>query len=228
MSWIGLTGGIAAGKSAVAARLAEHGAVVIDADVVAREVVEPGTPGLAAVAEAFGPAVVDAEGRLDRPALGAIVFRDPEKRVVLEGILHPAIRERTRALRDAAVAVDPQAVVVNDVPLLVESRGSEHGFDEVLVVQAPAEERIRRMVELRGMERAEAERRIAAQASDEQRAAVATQIIDASGSLESTLAQVDAWWAAHAALATPSAHSAPSPRTPGASGAQSDAGNVER
>ncbi|GAB3406809.1 hypothetical protein GCM10027515_21940 [Schumannella luteola] len=197
MSWIGLTGGIAAGKSAVAQRLAEHGAVIIDADVVAREVVEPGTPGLARIVEEFGPEVVDADGRLIRPALGAIVFSDPAKRVVLEGITHPAIRERTRALRDAALAADPDAVVVNDVPLLVESRGREHGFDEVIVVHAPAEERIRRMVELRGMDRAEAERRIAAQASDEERLAVATTVIDASGTLAQTLAQVDEWWAAH-------------------------------
>ena len=188
-----LTGGIASGKSTVARRLAELGAHVVDADVVAREVVEPGTTALAAIAEEFGGGVLTAEGALDRAALGAIVFADPERRRRLEAITHPAVKERSRSL--FAATDGPGEVVVYDVPLLAESRGAD-GFEAVVVVEAPASVRLGRLEELRGMPRAEAERRIAAQATDEERRALADHVIDSSGSLEHTLAQTDAVFAA--------------------------------
>lgn len=188
-----LTGGIASGKSTVSRRLAELGAHVVDADVVAREVVEPGTPALAAIAEEFGGGVLTAEGALDRAALGAVVFADAERRRRLEAITHPAVKERSRSL--FAAADGPGEVVVYDVPLLAESRGAD-GFEAVIVVEAPASVRLRRLEELRGMPRAEAERRIAAQATDEERRALADHVIDSSGSLERTLEQTDALFAA--------------------------------
>lgn len=191
MRLIGLTGGIAAGKSTVAARLAEHGAIVIDADRVAREVVEPGEPALASIASRFGDRVV-VGGALDRPALGAIVFADPDARRDLERITHPAIQARV-AERIAAHADDPRAVVVYDVPLLVEAR-VPHDFDAVVVAHAPAEQRIARLVQLRGVARQEAERRVRAQASDEERLAVADVVVDTSGTMDETIAQVDALW----------------------------------
>lgn len=193
MRLIGLTGGIAAGKSTVAARLAEHGAVVIDADRVAREVVEPGEPALASIAARFGDGVV-VDGALDRAALGAIVFADPDARRDLERITHPAIQARV-AERIAAHADDPDAVVVYDVPLLVEAR-VPHAFDAVVVAHAPAEQRIARLVELRGVAREEAERRVGSQASDDERLAVATMVVDTSGTMDETIAQVDALWRA--------------------------------
>src|SRR5690349_18026027 len=149
---VGLTGGIGAGKSTVAQRLRELGATVIDADQVARQVVEPGTPGLAAVVEAFGPQVLLPDGRLDRPALGRVVFGDGEKLARLNGILHPLIGERTRTLIEA---VPPDAVLVHDIPLLVENQLGA-GFQLVMVVDAPEPERIRRLVEDRGMSADEA------------------------------------------------------------------------
>lgn len=187
-----LTGGIASGKSTVSRRLAELGAHVVDADVVAREVVEPGTPALAAIAEEFGGGVLTAEGALDRAALGAVVFADAERRRRLEAITHPAVKERSRSL--FAAADGPGEVVVYDVPLLAESRGAD-GFEAVVVVEAPASVRLGRLEELRGMPRAEAERRIAAQATDEERRALADHVIDSSGSLERTLEQTDALFA---------------------------------
>lgn len=193
MQWIGLTGGIAAGKSAVAARLAEQGAVVIDADAIARLVVEPGEPALAAIAETFGTGVLDESGRLDRQALAAIVFADPAARAALESITHPVIVERVRRLRAEALEKDPDAVIVYDVPLLAEG-GQTEGFDLVVVVHADVESRIRRMVELRGMDPAEARRRVDAQASDEDRLAIADVVIDANGTLAHTLEQTDALW----------------------------------
>jgi dephospho-CoA kinase len=186
----GLTGGIGAGKSTVAGRLSELGATIIDADRIAREVVEPGTPGLAAVLEAFGPGVLRADGTLDRPALGRIVVGDQAKLATLNGILHPLIGARTGELIEAA---PPDAVLVHDVPLLVENH-LEAAFELVLVVWAPEPERIRRLVEDRGMTAEEARSRIAAQADDEQRRAVADVWIDNSGSREDTIAQVDACW----------------------------------
>jgi dephospho-CoA kinase len=193
MYLIGLTGGIASGKSAVSSRLAELGAVVVDADVLAREVVEPGTPALAAIAEQFGPHVLADDGTLDRPALGAIVFSDPEKRLLLNSITHPAVWRRARELFAAAEARDPRAVVVYDVPLLVEAAGDRPiAFDLVVVVHASVETRLRRLVELRGMTEDEARHRIGSQASDAERLAIADVVIDSDGELEQTLAAADA------------------------------------
>lgn len=193
MLLVAVTGGIASGKSAVAARLAERGAVVVDADQVARDVVAPGAPALARIAEEFGADVLDPDGALDRGRLGEIVFADPEKRAVLNAITHPAVLEeshrRFRAARDA----DPHAIVVYDIPLLVEA-GRHEEFDVVVAVEADIETRIDRMTTLRGMTAEEATRRIAAQASDDDRRAIADVVIDANGTLQETLAQSDALW----------------------------------
>lgn len=193
---VALTGGIASGKSTVARRLAELGAVVVDADVIAREVVEPGTPALARIAEEFGAQVIAPDGRLDRAALGAIVFSDDAARGRLNTITHPAVGELSRARFAAAFADDPDAVVVYDVPLLVDERGEGRAgeFDEVIVVTADEATRIRRLVELRGLDEAEARRRVAAQAPESARLAIADHVIDAGGTLDETLAQVDALW----------------------------------
>jgi dephospho-CoA kinase len=193
MLLVALTGGIASGKSTVARRLAEHGAVIVDADQVARDVVAPGEPALARIAEEFGPGVIAADGSLDRPALGAIVFSEPEGRQKLNAITHPAVLARSRALFAAAAAADPHAIVVYDIPLLVEA-GRHDEFDLVVVVHADAATRIDRMVELRGMTREEAQNRLTSQASDAERLAIADVVIDAEGSLEQTLAQADALW----------------------------------
>jgi dephospho-CoA kinase len=190
---IAVTGGIASGKSAVASRLAELGAVVVDADRIAREVVEPGRPALARIAAEFGPEFLTPNGALDRARLGALIFAEPEKRLLLNGITHPAIAERSHELFAAAGAADPDAVVVYDVPLLVDAERTGE-FDLVVVVVASAETRIRRMVELRGLSRDDAERRIASQASDDERVAIADVVIDADGTLDETTAQVDALW----------------------------------
>ena len=186
---IGLTGGIGSGKSTVARLLAERGAVVVDADRIAREVVEPGTPGLEAVVDAFGDGVLTADGALDRPALAAIVFSDPEPRARLDGIVHPLVRARSAEL---AAAAPPDAVLVNDVPLLVET-GQAGSYDLVLVVEAEEETRVTRLVQ-RGLAAEDARARIAAQATDEQRRAVADVVLDNSGSLEDLTAQVDRFW----------------------------------
>jgi dephospho-CoA kinase len=190
---IAVTGGIASGKSAVAARLAELGAVVVDADRIAREVVEPGTPALERIAREFGPEFLTADGALDRARLGALIFAEPEKRLLLNAITHPAVAERSHALFAAAAAADPDAVVVYDVPLLVDAERTGE-FDLVVVVVASPEARIRRMVELRGMTREDAERRIASQATDAERVAIADVVIDADGTLDETRAQVDTLW----------------------------------
>jgi len=187
---VGLTGGIGAGKSAVAERLAASGAVVIDADALSREVVAPGTEGLAEVVAAFGREVLAADGSLDRPALGRMVFGDEAARRRLESIIHPRVRARTAEL---VAAAPPGAVVVNDVPLLVEA-GYRDRFQLVVVVQAPLEVRIERLARTRGMSRAEAESRIAAQATDEQRREVADVVIDNDGTLDDLRARVDAVW----------------------------------
>jgi dephospho-CoA kinase len=177
---VGLTGGVASGKSTVSALLAELGAVVIDADLLAREVVAPGTDGLAEIVEAFGPGVLTPDGQLDRPAVGDIVFADEEKRRVLEAIIHPRVRERGRLLEADA----PEgAVVVHDIPLLVETGQPSH-FDAVVVVDVPVELQVQRMVELRGMSVADAQARIAAQATRDERLAAATHVIDNTGTLE--------------------------------------------
>ena len=196
MYLIGLTGGIASGKSVVARRLAELGAVHVDADVLARQVVEPGTQGLAAIVEEFGSGILQADGSLDRPALGAIVFSDPEKRLALNAITHPAVWRRARELFDAAEAADPQAVVVYDVPLLVEAASERPiRFDLVVVVNASTATRLQRLVELRGMTREEAAHRLNSQATDTERLAIADVVIDSNGTLDETLAQVDMLWA---------------------------------
>lgn len=188
---VGLTGGIGAGKSTVARRLAGHGAVVLDADSLAREVVEPGTPGLAAVVEAFGPGVVLPDGGLDRPALGQVVFGDAAARQRLNGILHPLIAARTAQLFAAAPA---DAVVVHDVPLLVEN-GMGHGYHLVLVVHTGVEERVHRLTAQRGLSEAQARARIAAQADDEARRAAADVWLDNSGAADGVLSAVDRLWA---------------------------------
>jgi dephospho-CoA kinase len=194
MQRIGLTGGIASGKSVAATRLGEHGAVVIDHDVLAREAVRPGSTGLDAVVAEFGDAVLAPDGSLDRAALGRVVFADAAARERLDAVVHPVIR-RLAAEREAAVAAARTgAVVVHDIPLLVET-GQAEAFHLLVVVDAPAELRVRRLVETRGMDRAEAERRVAAQASDAERLAVADRVLDGSGTVESLREQVDALWA---------------------------------
>ena len=193
MLLIGLTGGIASGKSVVATRLRDHGALHVDADVLAREVVEPGTPGLAAIEREFGPSVIAADGTLDRPALGAIVFSDPEKRLALNAITHPAVWARAKELFAAAGEDD---IVVYDVPLLVEASGERPiTFDLVVVVNASTATRLDRMVNLRGMSREEAQHRLNSQATDTERLAIADIVIDANGTLDETLEQVDTLWA---------------------------------
>jgi dephospho-CoA kinase len=186
---IGLTGGIGAGKSAVAGLLAGHGAVVIDADTIAREVVEPGSPGFEAVVAEFGAGVCGADGRLDRAKLASIVFADEAARRRLNAIVHPLVAERTAEL---LAAVAPDAVVVHDVPLLVENGLAGH-YDLVLVVEAPAAARLARLAE-RGMAPAEARARMAAQASDADRRAVADVLIRNDGSPDDLAARVDAVW----------------------------------
>lgn len=190
MTRVGLTGGIGSGKSAVTALLRERGAVVVDADVLAREVVEPGTPGFAAVVERFGDGVLDGDGRLDRPALGAVVFADEQARRDLEAIIHPRVRARAAELEAAA---GPDAVVVHDVPLLVET-GQAELYDLVVVVDVPVETQIERLASNRGMSRADAESRIAAQATREQRRGAADVVIDNSGTLADLADAVDALW----------------------------------
>jgi dephospho-CoA kinase len=187
---VGLTGGIGSGKSAVAQLLAKHGAVVIDADVLAREVVAAGTPGLAAVAEAFGGHLVRADGSLDREVLGKIVFADPGARRQLESIIHPLIRAET-ARRFAALPAD--AVGVHDIPLLAEV-GSASDYDVVVVVEAPKDHRLDRLAQ-RGLPRDQAEARMANQATDAQRREIADILIDNSGSLDDLRTRADGVWA---------------------------------
>ncbi|HSE07630.1 MAG TPA: dephospho-CoA kinase [Nocardioidaceae bacterium] len=183
---VGLTGGVASGKSTVAAMLRDLGAIVIDADILAREVVAPGTDGLSEIVEAFGKGVLTRQGELDRPAMGEIVFADEEARRRLEGIIHPRVRARGAQMEAGA---GPDAVVVHDIPLLAET-GQASGFDAVLVVDVPVETQVERMVTLRGMSREEAQARIAAQASREERLAIATHVIDNTGTLEDLLDRV--------------------------------------
>jgi len=193
MLLVGLTGGIASGKSVIAERLAEHGAVVVDADKIAREVVEPGTPALTRIAEEFGSAVIAPDGSLDRAALGSIIFADEGQRRILNAITHPAVRELSHRRFAEAGAADPDAIVVYDVPLLSEARGKDE-FDLVVVVSAPEAVRIERMVSLRGMSRAEAESRIRSQVPEADRRALADILIESGGTLDETLAQADVVW----------------------------------
>jgi dephospho-CoA kinase len=191
----GLTGGIGSGKSEVSRRLAVRGAVIIDADVAARAVVAPGTPGLARVAEAFGSGVLGPGGALDRERLGAIVFRDPASRATLNAIVHPLVGEWMRTAERAAVdAARGDLIVVHDVPLLVEnSRAGD--FDLVIVVDVPPELQVERLVSQRGMTPDQARARLAAQATREQRLAMADLVIDNSGSLADLDRRVTEVWA---------------------------------
>ncbi len=177
---------MASGKSTVADLLREHGAVVIDADALAREVVARGTPGLARVVEAFGPDVLTADGELDRPRMGALVFADPEQRRLLESIVHPLVFERYAELE---VGLSPDDLVVHDIPLLVET-GRAGEFEAVLVVDTPSEVRVERMMSERGWTRIDAEARIAAQSTREERLAAATHVIDNGGTREQLSARV--------------------------------------
>ena len=193
MPLIALTGGIASGKSTIAGRLAEHGATVVDADQIVRDVQAPGTRVLREIAATFGDEMIAADGSLDRAALGARVFGDDEALERLNAIVHPAVREESARRFAAAFAEDPTAVVVYDVPLLVEARVDDP-WDTIVVAHAPAEERLRRLVEIRGMERGAAQDRIDAQVSDEKRLAIADVVIDTSGTIEQTIEQTDAAW----------------------------------
>ncbi|PAZ15420.1 dephospho-CoA kinase [Streptomyces sp. SA15] len=188
---VGLTGGIGAGKSEVSRLLVECGAVLIDADRIAREVVAPGTPGLAAVVEAFGEEILAADGSLDRPKLGSIVFADPEQLARLNAIVHPLVGARSREL-EAAAAED--AVVVHDVPLLAEN-GLAPLYDVVVVVDVSPETQLNRLVRLRGMAEADARARMAAQATREKRLEIADVVIDNDVPLEELQRRVRDVWA---------------------------------
>ena len=190
MLLVGLTGGIGAGKSTVAALLAERGAVILDADQVAREVVEPDQPAFAALVEQFGPSIICPDGRLDRQALADVAFATPESKAALDAITHPAIHaEFGRRMLEA-----PDGIIVMDVPLLVESKtAAERGYEVVIVVEAPEALRLDRL-EGRGVPRADAQARMRAQATDEERRAVATHLIDNSSDQAALVAQVDALW----------------------------------
>ncbi|MYV69423.1 dephospho-CoA kinase [Streptomyces sp. SID2131] len=187
---MGLTGGIGAGKSEVSRLLVSYGAVLVDADRIAREVVEPGTPGLAAVVEAFGDGVLTAEGTLDRPKLGSIVFADADRLATLNAIVHPLVGARSAELESRAEAGD---VVVHDVPLLTEN-GLAPLYDLVVVVDASPETQLDRLVRLRGMDESEARARMAAQATRAQRLAVADLVIDNDGPLDALEPQVRKVW----------------------------------
>ena len=188
---VGLTGGIGSGKSAVAALLAEHGAVIVAADLLAREAVAPGSVGLARVVEEFGPAVLNPDGSLDRAALGELVFADPRARARLNAIVHPRVRELA-ALAEQAAA--PDAVVVHVIPLLVET-GQQGAFDLVVVVDVDPDTQLRRVIARDGLTGEQAAARIAAQATREQRLAATDLVIDNSGSPAQLAAQVAAVWA---------------------------------
>ncbi|HTT54371.1 MAG TPA: dephospho-CoA kinase [Streptosporangiaceae bacterium] len=188
---VGLTGGIASGKSEVARRLAGYGALIIDADRIAREVVEPGTPGLAQVVGQFGSVVLARDGTLDRQALGEIVFADPELRGKLNGIIHPLVGARIRELEQGA---DADTILVEDIPLIAENDMAGF-FDLVVVVDVPPRLQEERLIRDRGMTRDQAAARMAAQASREQRLAMAGIVLDNSGSLAELDREVGELWA---------------------------------
>ncbi len=188
---VALTGGIGSGKSTVADLLVARGAQLVDADRIARQVVEPGQPALAALVERFGPQILDADGRLDRPRLAEVAFADPESRADLDRITHPAINEEFGRQMQAA---PPDAIVICDVPLLAESTQAQaRGYQLVIVVEAPREIRLDRL-EQRGIPRADAERRMAAQASDDDRRRFATHVIDNRGDRAALEEQADTVW----------------------------------
>lgn len=187
---IGLTGGIASGKSTVARKLEQLGAFTIDADVLARDVVALGTEGLKAVVARFGNSVLAADRSLDRSVLARVIFADPQARADLNAIIHPLVRERAAELEAAAPV---GAVVVHVIPLLVET-GQQDRFDAVVVVDTTVEEQLRRLTRRDGLTQTEAEQRVAAQASREERLGAATHVIDSSGPVRETMRQVDELW----------------------------------
>lgn len=189
MITVGLTGGIGSGKSTVAGLLTSYGAVVVDADVLAREAVAPGTRGLARVVEEFGPGVLAADGSLDRPRLAALVFGDPERLAVLNAIVHPYVDARRAELTAGA---PPDSVVVLDVPLLVENGLTD--YDVIVVVDASAATQLHRLVEARGIDESQARARMAVQAGREERLAVADVVIDNDGDLANLQQQVERLW----------------------------------
>jgi dephospho-CoA kinase len=195
---VGLTGGIGSGKSTVSALLVERGATLIDADALAREVVAPGSDGLVEIVDAFGSGVLSADGALDRAAMAEVVFADPSARQRLEEIIHPRVRARAAQIEAAARAADPEAVVVHDVPLLVETR-QQDDYDIVLVVDVPVEVQVERLVRGRDMSASEARGRIAAQATREQRLAAADVVLDNSGSSTDLARLVGRVWDEHLA-----------------------------
>lgn len=193
MPLIALTGGIASGKSTIARRLADRGAVVVDADAIVRDVQAVGSPVLDEIAAAFGEDVITADGALDRAALGARVFGDDKALARLNAIVHPAVRAESARRFAAAFDADPAAVVVYDVPLLVEARVDDP-WDLIVVADAPAALRAGRLVDERGLSESDAAARLASQVSDDRRRAIADVVIDTAGSLEETLTQADALW----------------------------------
>jgi dephospho-CoA kinase len=210
---IGLTGGIGAGKSAVARLLAAHGAVVVDADAIAREVVEPGSRGLEAVLAEFGPEVRRPDGRLDRGRLASVVFADDDARRRLNAIVHPLVAERTQQLeQQAAATVGPAGIVVHDVPLLAENQ-LQRNYDTVIVVDAPDEIRLQRLTEDRGLTPGHARERMAAQAGRDQRLAIADIVVDNSGTLDDLDDQVAEVWSILRDLAARGAGMSDPPRT---------------
>lgn len=190
---IGLTGGIATGKSTIAHMLADRGAIIIDLDKIAREVVEPGQPALMEIAAHFGQAILNEDGSLHRKALGAIIFADAQHRKALEAIIHPAIRAVMKARMDQAAAETPDKLVVVDVPLLYESTLT-HYFDQVMVVYVPREMQLQRLMARDGLSEEEAEKRLSAQMPIEQKKALADIVIDNSGTIAMAEDQVDRWW----------------------------------
>jgi len=185
MTVVALTGGVAAGKSTVSNVLARHGVIVIDADILAREAVAPGTPGFNAVIARFGDGVLDSEGNLDRAALGDIVFHDDTARADLNAIVHPRVRELYATAVAAAESSHPSTAIVYAVPLLAEARQADE-FAAVVVVDAPAAQRTSRLVEFRGMSADDAAARVLSQASDDERRAMADSVVDATGTVERT------------------------------------------
>lgn len=217
MTTIALTGGIASGKSTIAARLRELGAEILDADAFAREAVAPGSRGLQLVRERFGDGVIAPDGTLERAKLAEIIFHDAKEREALNGILHPEIRRLTSERLEAIRADDPEALVVHDIPLLVEARHN-YDYDEIWVAEAPAEVRIRRLMEDRQMDAEEARARVEAQAGDDERRALADVLIDTTGTMEETLERVEEEWtrlqAGEAASAPEVSYDAGAPHTP--------------
>lgn len=191
MAVVAVTGGIAAGKSLVARRLRERGAIVIDADLLAREAVAPGSEALAALEKRFGPQILGERGELERATLGALVFGNPSALADLNSIVHPEVRRLYDERLREAIALHPEKVIVYDVPLLTEARSTRE-FDAVVVVHAPSALRVERLVKVRGLSEAEARSRVESQISDEERLALADVVIDASTTEESTLRQADA------------------------------------